>query len=286
VIPVEWPLVTVSTATHYGLDDLRRFAASLAAGLGVTPTRASVLASHLLWFDAAGASDHGIASLSDWLDRIERKDVDPLAEGRVVLEHSGTAVFDSQGGLAPLILAKAAGIAAEKARDVGVGIVRVRGLGPTGPAAAAVADLAVGPFVGLIAGPGPSLALAVPMPEGLPALFDSALAVAPGDVPAPAIRDRIADWAPWISAVSGPGGWTILALAVWAMEPLETLHNRMAGAFSGPTGGGPGTLLPGPWEARRRDVRERGIILEERALAGLGRWSERLRIPWPAPLGG
>lgn len=273
--------MSVSAATRYRLDDLRRFAASLASGLGVPPARASALASHLLWFDAAGASIHGIASLPDWLDRIDRKQIDPVAEGRARLEHSGTAVFEAENGLAPLILARAAGIAAEKARDVGVGIVRVRGLGPAGPAAPAVADLAVGPFVGMIAGPGPSLALAVPMAEGLPALYDTALdLLTEGGTP----PGWLEAWSPWISALSGPDGWTILALAVPALEPLTSFHDRVAGSFPGQASAG--TLLPEPWEARRREARERGVVLDDAASAALGRWSERLQVPRPTSLGG
>ena len=173
---VEWPELsaTASVSTRYRLDDLRRLAASLSAGMGVAPARASALATHLLWFDAAGALSHGIATLPTWLDRIERKEIDPVAEGRVRLEHSGTAVFDARNGLAPLALEKAAGIASEKARELGVGIVRVENLGPSGPVAPMVADLAIGPFVAMIAGPGPSMAVGLPMPEGLPALYDSA----------------------------------------------------------------------------------------------------------------
>ena len=162
--------VRVTAATRFRLDDLRRFAASLASSLGVAPARASSLASHLLWFDAAGASSHGIATLPSWLARIENQEVDPTAEGRARQEHAGTSIFDAQNGLAPLVLARAAEIASEKARDLGVGIVRVQNLGPSGPPAPVAADLAVGPFVAVIAGPERfALTLAVSRcPKGCP----------------------------------------------------------------------------------------------------------------------
>ena len=127
--------MTASPTTRYRLDDLRRLATALGSSLGVSPPRASALATHLLWFDAAGASPFGMASLPGWLGRIEAGEVDPVSPGRAVLEHAGTAVFDAQGGLPPLALETAAGIASEKARDVGVGLVRVRNIGPTGPSA-------------------------------------------------------------------------------------------------------------------------------------------------------
>ena len=55
-----------TTVIHrYRLDDLRRFAAALGAASGLVPLRALALASHLFWFDAAGAAIFGIGTLPD-----------------------------------------------------------------------------------------------------------------------------------------------------------------------------------------------------------------------------
>ncbi|MBX6314493.1 MAG: Ldh family oxidoreductase, partial [Isosphaeraceae bacterium] len=140
---------------RFRLDDLRHLAAALGAGVGLAPSRAAALATHLLWFDAAGAASFGIATLPDWLERIAARQVDPRAEGTIGLERAGTANLDGQNGVGPLILARAASLAAEKARDVGVGLVRVTGLGPTGPAAPAAAEIAIGPEAAALIGPGP-----------------------------------------------------------------------------------------------------------------------------------
>ena len=268
--------VSLSPSTSYRLDDLRRLAAGLASGVGVAPARASTLAAQLLWFDAAGASSHGIASLPTWLERIDRKEIDPKAEGRAHSEHAGTALFDAQNGIGPLVLAKAAGIASEKARDVGVGIVRVTNLGFSAPAAPIAAELAVGPFLAAVAGPGPSWALALPMPEGLPAVYDSAL---DDSAEAPA---WLGGWSPWIGALAGADGWAILALAVAAIEPLTTFQDRVAASFAGKADEGPGRLSPVPWDARRKLAREKGVGLDEAASAGLRAWADRLGVPWPA----
>src|SRR5262249_7152269 len=61
----------VADVRRYRLDDLRRFAAALAAGLGIAPARASALATHLLWFDAAGAAPLGVATLTDVLEQLD-----------------------------------------------------------------------------------------------------------------------------------------------------------------------------------------------------------------------
>jgi LDH2 family malate/lactate/ureidoglycolate dehydrogenase len=240
------------------------------------------LATHLLWFDAAGASSHGIATLATLLDRIDRQEIDPVAQGRAGCERAGTAVFDAQNGLALLALETAAGIASEKARDVGVGIVRVRNLGPAGPAAPVAADLAIGPFAAAISGPGPSLALALPSPQGLPIVFDSHLD--PGSKTHPP-GECLGVWAPWISSVAGDGGWLILALSVSSMESLSSFHERVASSFL-VREEQPGQLKPESWDERRRESRERGVLLDEASMEGLKKWSERLQVPWPAGIDG
>ena len=249
------------------------------------PARASSLATHLLWFDAAGASSHGIASLPNMLERIERNEIDPVAEGRAGSERAGTAVFDAQNGLALLALEKASGIASEKARDVGIGIVRVRNLGQAGPSSPVAADLAIGPFVAMIAGPGPSLALAMPAPGGLPVVFDSALdQEAVNGQETASFEGWMTAWSPWSSSLAGDDGWLILAFSVASMESLTSFHDRVAASFRG-SNEWRGGLRPESWEARRREARERGILLDQASLDGLKGWAERLQVPWPVDMG-
>jgi LDH2 family malate/lactate/ureidoglycolate dehydrogenase len=269
--------------TRYRLDDLRRLATGLCSSLGVAPARASALATHLLWFDAASASSHGIATLPTWIDRIESRQIDPLAQGRAVLEHAGTAVFDAQQGLPPLALEAAAGIASEKARDVGIGIVRIKNIGPTGPAAPLAAGLAVGPFVTIIAGPSPSLAVALPTPEGLPAIFDSELATEAGHSLAPT-EGWLGAFAPWISTVAGGGGWMILALSIPAMESLSAFHERTASTPRPPLELRR-ALWPEKLAIRRQEAREHGVPLSQTATVELKEWAARANVPWPAEFG-
>jgi LDH2 family malate/lactate/ureidoglycolate dehydrogenase len=276
--------VTASPSTLYRLDDLRRLATALGSSLGVSPARASALATHLLWFDAAGASSHGIATLPTWLDRLAKKQIDPIAQGRAVLEHAGTAVFDAQQGLPPLALQTAAGIASEKARDVGIGIVRVRNIGPTGPSAPIAAGLAIGPFVAMIAGPSPSIALALPAPEGLPAIYDSEMSSGPAKSPSPP-EGWLEVFSPWISIVAGDEGWMILALSVSAMESLTTFHERSS-KTPRPSTDGRGPLWPDTLASRRQEARERGVPLDPASTAALQEWAGRANVPWPTESGG
>lgn len=264
---------------------MRRFASALVAACGVSPTRAVSLAAQLLWFDSAGASRFGIGTLPGWLDRIRRGEVDARAEGRVASEHAGLAVLEGQGGIGPLVLARAASLASEKARDAGVGLVRVVHLGPAGPAAAVVAEVAVGPKLAVVLGPGASWAFALPSEQGLPVVYDSALAAtsesAQGKLQIPAALHPGALFAPW-ALLAPEGCWLVAAVAVGALEPLATFHERMSESLRSQKEL-PGLLLPAAWEARRIDARQRGVIVERAAMAELARWAEHLAVAPPAP---
>lgn len=253
------------------LDDLRRFAAALAAGVGLAPARASALASQLLWFDAAGAPDFGIAALPELLGRIDRGEVDPRAEGVVRSERAATLNLDGKEGVAPLILARASALAAEKARDVGVGLVRVSNLGPSGPTAAIAAEAAIGPEIALVLGPDARWSLAVPSPEGLPLVVDTALGGAAAPVPA--------EFAPW-ALLAPEGGYLVAAVAIRALEPLGTFHERVLATIRA-LPESPGLLKPEEWEVRRRSARERGVAVGPRAMGELLERAERLGIPPP-----
>lgn len=264
---------------RYRLDDLRHFATALASSAGLAPARASALASLLLWFDAAGAPSHGIATLGDVLEGVESGTIDPVAEPAVVLERGSTAVLDGRRGVPLLVLARAAGLATEKARDTGVGLVRVRNVGPTGSAAGVAAEMAIGPASALILGPGAAWAVALPAEGGLPAVFDPALGT--GGVPdAAGVYPTLV--APWASVLNPDGGWLVAALAVNALEPLSTLHERVAEAIKG-LDGSEGRLLPGPWERHRREVREHGVVMGPAAWESLARHAGRRGVTPPAP---
>lgn len=272
----------VSDGPRYRLDDLRRLASALGSGAGLAPTRASALAGHLLWFDAAGARPFGIATLPRWLDRLELGRDDPNAEGWIRQERAAVAVLDGRRGPAPLVLGRAAGLAIEKARDVGVGLIRVSGLGPAGPAAPIAAEVAIGPELAVVLGPGPSVALALPAPEGLPVVFDSALAgegASLGSISPPEALTALV--APW-SALVPEEGWLIVAVAVTAMEPLATFHERVADAIRG-LDESPGRLLPGPWEARRAEARRLGVALDPSTFDTLRDRAGRLGVEMPRP---
>ena len=248
------------------IDELRKFAAGLVAASGVQPGRAAALASHVLWFDAARHPLHGVATLTNLLDRIASGEIDPKAEGKVGPEKTASAVIDGQHGIPALILARAARIAVEKARESGVGLVRVSGIGAMGPVAPIVADIAIGPMIGAALGPDGAWATALPSAEGLPWIADSA--IEPNAGPADS---------PW-SALAPNGGWLIQAVAVAALEPLASLKLRVGQASKAAADS---SLRPDRLEAARREAGDSGVTLDARTRSALDAWAERLGI---APL--
>jgi LDH2 family malate/lactate/ureidoglycolate dehydrogenase len=271
----------VSVTAHYRLDDLRRFAARLGAAAGLAPARASTLAAHLLWYDVAGAARWGLATLPELLDRIAAGELDPAAEVVVQKERSGTALVDGRRGLPLVVLDRAAGIATEKARDAGVGLVRVENVAAPGSAAVIAAEVTrVGPFLGAVLGPGPSRALAVTSGDGLAAVHDASLSLV-GSPPYPDPFEACA--AAWLGWLAPDEGWLVAAVSVEAMGGIDAFHSRVSAALKGRDENG-GLLLPGPSDARRRAASEHGLAVAAEAWTELIGRAARLGVTPPAPL--
>ena len=251
------------------LDPLRRSIAALLSASGVATPRALNLAGQMLWFDAIGAAEFGVSSLPRLLDSLHQGTIAARAEGKVGPERAATAVIDGKDGIGALILARAGEIAGEKARDVGVGLVRVRGIGPVGSAAAIVAGMAVGPVAASALGPGGAWSVALPSADGEPRIADSLLG-------GPRPPESFTPWQAGLEA----GEWLIQAITIAALEPLASFHERVASAARGPEWSG--TL---EWEGRRQEARERGISLPKDTFTALQTWAERLnaadRLPSP-----
>ncbi|QDV33490.1 Ldh family oxidoreductase [Tautonia plasticadhaerens] len=266
-------------------DGLRRLATELLSRVGLDRERASAFGRSLLWYDAIGAHEFGISSLSDWLSRIERGEFDPKQCGRVGPEHGSTAVMEGLGGLPPLLLVRAAEIAGQKARDTGVGLVRVLGLPPsTGPSAAIAAELAIGPYAGAVLGPGSAQASAFPSAEGVPVVFDSHFARPDADVPESQgpvgmMLDRLA---PWV-LLAGAQEVLVAAVAVAAFESLGSFHARVAEAIESripPSG----WIFPRSWQSQRLESQQRGVPLQEPSVSFLRERCSEAGIDFPGPI--
>ncbi len=160
--------------------------------------------------------------------------------------------------------------------------MRVRNVGLTDSSASVAAAMAVGPATALILGARPSLAVALPVEGGLPAVFDASLS---DPAASAASHDALrAVVAPWSAVVAPDDGWLVAALSVTAMEALSTFHERVSAALGG-LESGPGRLLPVPWEERRRDVREHGLPIDHNLWEALVRHAAGIAVEPPAAIG-
>jgi hypothetical protein len=240
--------------------DCRRLAIDLGVAAGLGREQAVTLANHLLWFDAVAAHSLGISSLPWWLDRVASGEFRPTTDVRFVSERAGTAVLDGGKGLPPVLLTRAAAIAGEKARELGLGLVVVKGLGAVPSAAPQAAELAIGPFASIVLGPKGAWSLALPSAGGLPRVSDRALSDKED-------RPELGPWAPLVP----DDGWLVAAIDVPAIETLEGLHARVSEIGMG--------LDPNEWEARRFELHEKGMSLPGKALKELVKRARALGVP-------
>jgi LDH2 family malate/lactate/ureidoglycolate dehydrogenase len=292
-----------ATAIHrYRFDELRRFAAALATAGGLAPARALALASHVLWFDAAGAPSIGISSLPGLLEALATGQVDPKAEGRVVAERAALVVLDGQNGVPLLLLERASELAIEKARETAVGVVRLTHVRCVCSAAALTAAMAVGPMAGLAIGPSGAWSMALPSDSGLPLVLDSGLRTAGLGGPrrtartatettrhAPSFRDAtglaLAEGLGLAAELLvGESSWLVAAVSVPALEPLASFQQRIASASHG-VEETPAMLPPDRWNTLRRETREQGVLIAGADWKPLDAWAERLGVPAPTPIG-
>jgi LDH2 family malate/lactate/ureidoglycolate dehydrogenase len=287
-----------TTVTHrYRLDDLRRFAVALGTAAGLPPARGQALAKHLLWYDAAGASLFGIGTLPIWLAAIEAGRVNPTAVGEVKSERGTLTVTDGHQGVPPLVLGWAADLAVQKAREMGLALVRVAHVDRIGSAAAVTAEIATGPFAGLVLGPGSLWSLALPSPEGLPVVVDSGLdggrsrtasrgaargRGAQGRRPGGPLPPVVDEFASWASVLAPEGEWLLGAIAIAALEPLATFQERVMQALR-ERSDAPERLHPADWSVERRKAHEDGLLVAAPAWKKLMHWAERLEVEPPKP---
>lgn len=270
----------MANAPRYRLEDLRRWASALATSAGVPPAKGSALAARLLWFETAGAARFGIAALPEILRGIASREIDPSAGESIVTERGAVALLDGRRGVPLLVLDRAAEIAGEKARETGVGLVRVANVGKVGSGACFASELAVGPNLGMVLGPEGARAVALPSEEGLPLLHDRSLAELP---PVAAKGKGVADaLAPLVAILAPDAGWLVAAISVVALEPLSSFQRRVAEAM-GKLGPADGRLLPGPWEGRRREAQAKGLVIAPASLKELKEWSRKMGVETPSP---
>jgi LDH2 family malate/lactate/ureidoglycolate dehydrogenase len=76
------------------------------------------------------------------------------------------------------------------------------------------------------------------------------------------------------------GDWLVVAVSVPAFEPLSSFHERLA-EMARPLDESDGRLLPGPWDARRREAQAHGVPIKPPVWEALTAWARRFEVPLP-----
>ena len=114
------------TAEFVGGEALKATVAGIFRRLGVPEGDAELGADVLALADLRGVDSHGVSNmLRSYVSGYQEGSINPRPEWRVVRETPSTATVDSDRGLGTIVTPKAMGIAIEKARNVGVGMVAI-----------------------------------------------------------------------------------------------------------------------------------------------------------------
>jgi L-2-hydroxycarboxylate dehydrogenase (NAD+) len=108
-------------------DTMERFMVDVFTGIGVPKDHAEICADVLITSDKRGIDSHGIGRLKTiYYDRIKIGIQQPVAEFEMVREGPTTAVVDGHDGMGHYIAKRSMGMAIDKAKQYGMGMVTVR----------------------------------------------------------------------------------------------------------------------------------------------------------------
>ncbi len=108
-------------------DTMEAFMKDVFIGIGVPEADAAVCADVLIESDKRGIDSHGVGRLKPiYVDRIRQGIQSPTTEFEILREGPTTAVIDGHHGMGHVIGKKAMGMAIDKAKKYGMGMVAVR----------------------------------------------------------------------------------------------------------------------------------------------------------------
>src|SRR5437773_713798 len=108
------PPVTVS--------DLAQFCEAILQGAGVPRRKAEIAAACLVYANLRGVDSHGIQLLPFYIDQLLAGEMDPLADGEVIMESGACLHFDGKNGLGQWVAAQCCDHAIRLARTHGIGM--------------------------------------------------------------------------------------------------------------------------------------------------------------------
>jgi ureidoglycolate dehydrogenase (NAD+) len=110
----------VSDKIVVGHEELGRFIRDVLVAAGASEKDAATVAEGLVWANLRGVDGHGVSRLPRYLKIIERGEIDPKAQPRLIHDRAATFVLDSGHGFGPVAAMQAIAIAVERAKAAGV----------------------------------------------------------------------------------------------------------------------------------------------------------------------
>lgn len=254
------------------LDELRHWLVELGVAAGLKPGWATVWARYTIWSEVVSREGFGLASVPLVLEKLAGKEFDPKAEPKLALERPAVAVLKAGRALPALVIARAVELSEQKAREAGIGSVRIVGLGDALGADPLViaSELGAGPYQSRVVGPGARRSVGFPTGR-TPALLHEekrAVGIAP-EAPCPADPEAVGLAAEDV---------LVITQAVNLVEPLEAYGERTLRWAGELAARQDGWLTPTFQEDLRRRAEQQGLSLAEPTKSALAEWAERLRV--------
>ena len=139
-----------ATATRVGFAALRDFIAASFRQLGLNDPDALTVASLMAEADLQGSDGHGVIRLPQYAKRIRAGGIKLSPDIRVLQERPGMVLLDGDNGMGHLVMARAAELAAEKARMAGVAWVGTRMSNHAGPASLYARKVLAHDMIGMV----------------------------------------------------------------------------------------------------------------------------------------
>lgn len=131
-------------------EDLRKFIQRILEAVGVPAAKAALVAAPLVASSLRGVDSHGVQLLPHYVGQIERGDVNPLAEGRVISEDGACLVYDAEHGFGQVTAPICCAHAVRLARCSGLAMVVAREANHFGAAAYWAQKISAEGLIGIV----------------------------------------------------------------------------------------------------------------------------------------
>lgn len=125
--------MATSAAIRLSADELRGFIARIFVSVGFSEADAGTLAEVLTWANLRGIDSHGALRIPTYLGFVEKGDMNPAAQPRVLFDLPAAFMIDADRAAGPVAMLVATDRAVAKAKTAGIGLALVRRTTHTGP---------------------------------------------------------------------------------------------------------------------------------------------------------